>query len=131
MCKLFSLICILCYVKTNIVTYRIRSDAQLVSLCLTGTLLSNKSDSHMLAYIISSDFLLTLFMHAYVSAAEALVLICADTICFAITRLVGGGDVSGVCQVCVTHCEFNFQLQISDVTKLNTLPLHLILEPRW
>ena len=58
--EVYSLVCILGYVKTNIVTYRIRSDAQLVSLCLTGTLLSNKPDSHMLAYIISSNFLLNL-----------------------------------------------------------------------
>ena len=44
-CAKCSLICIFGYVKTNIVTYRIHSDAQLVSLCLTGTLSSNKSDS--------------------------------------------------------------------------------------
>ena len=61
-CKMYSLICMLAYIKTNIVTYRIRSDAQPVSLCLTGTLSSNKSDSQMLAYIISSNFLLTLLV---------------------------------------------------------------------
>ena len=52
-------VCIFGYIKRNIVTCRIHSDAQLVSLCLTGTLSSNKSDSHMLAYFISSNFLLS------------------------------------------------------------------------
>ena len=59
-------------------------------------------------------------MRTGVSAPRALVLICARIICFAKAGLVGGGGVSRVCQV-VCHpiaVEFNFQLQISDATKL-------------
>ena len=54
--------------------------------------------------------------------------ICAiEKICFAITGLVGGEGVSGVCQVCVTITVARVQLfparnQRRNATKLNTLP---------
>ena len=54
-----------------------------------------------------------------VSAPEALVLICAIKICFAITGLVGGGGVSVVCQgVSVARIHFP-AFQISDATRRN------------
>ena len=125
---MYSLICMLGYVKTNIVTYRICSDAQLVSLCLTGTLSSKKSDNHMLAYIISSSFFLTLLvtspqMGTGVSAPEALVLISARNDLFCCNRIgwrrgcVSG--MSGECQ-CGANSLSSAPNQRRNATKLNT-----------
>ena len=83
------------------------------NLChFAGTLSSNKSDSHMLAYFISSNFLLSwLYLSQHHTCAQVLVpkrllfKYARETICFAITGLVGGGAVSGVRQVYI--CSVN------------------------
>ena len=121
---MYSLICIFGYVKINIVSYISNPfRCTTCTLCLTGTLFSNKPDSHMLTYITPSNSSCHIpIMRTGVSALQAVVLICTrNDFFFAITGLVGGGVCEGVwgaCQVVTPWREFNFQLQINAATKL-------------
>ena len=93
----------------------------------------HKSDSHMLTYIISSTFFLTLlakspYICTGVSAPEALVLICARNDLFCYNRIGWRrGCVSGMSGVCLWR-EFTFQRSKSATQRDEITPLHLILD---